>query len=113
MGDTRATVHMSMVHSGFKTTTKGKVKTCFAVDGDAVEMEQLGEWRGRHCVMTEKVQFDNEGNTVILSKVLHIPSLKNNLFSITAEMVRGAERMNRGKVSVLKMSDLNEIGLTI
>ena len=44
-----------------------------------------------------------------LSKVLHIPSLRNNLFSITAETVRGAELTNRGKVSMLKMPDLNEI----
>ena len=46
LGDTGATSHLSMVHSGFKTTTKGKVKTCFAVDGDEVEVDQFGEWKG-------------------------------------------------------------------
>ena len=43
IGDTGASAHMSMMHSRFKTTTKGKVKTCFVVDGDEVEAEQLGE----------------------------------------------------------------------
>ena len=39
LGDTGESTHMTMVHSGFKSLVKGKVKTCFTVDGDAVEME--------------------------------------------------------------------------
>ena len=50
--------HMSMVQSGFKSLAKGKVKTCFVVDGDKVEAEQMGEWKGRHNLITGKGQFD-------------------------------------------------------
>ena len=42
-------------------------------------------------------------------KVLFIPSLRNNLFSLTAETARGSELTNRGNVLVLKMPDLSEI----
>ena len=38
LGDTGESAHMIMVHSGFKSMVKGKVKTCFAVDGDAVKI---------------------------------------------------------------------------
>ena len=44
-----------------------------------------------------------------LSQVLFIPSLRNNLFSLTAEMARGSELMNRGNVLVLKMPNPSEI----
>ena len=88
LGDTGASTHMSMVQSGFRSLTKGKVKTCFVVDGDEVEAEQMGEWKGRHHLTTGKRQFD-KGNIVALSKVLFIPILRNNLFSLTAEMTEG------------------------
>ena len=100
---------MSMVHLGFKSMTKGKVKTCFVVDRDEVETEQFGEWKGRHHVTTGKGQFD-KSNMVNPSKVLHIPTLKNNLFSLTVETASGAELSNPGKLLVLKMPDPNEIG---
>ena len=45
LGDTGASAHMSIVHSGFKTTMKGSVKTFFVVDGDEVEAEQVGDER--------------------------------------------------------------------
>ena len=70
-GDTEASTHMSMVHSGFKTTTKGKVKTCFAVDSDEVEAEEFREWKGRCCAMMGKGQFD-KADTVNLSKVFQL-----------------------------------------
>ena len=58
-----------------------------------------------------KRQFD-KGNTVNLSKVLCIQSLRNKLFRLTTEIARGAELTNQGKVLVLKMPDPNEIVLT-
>ena len=71
------------------------------VDGDKVKADWVGEWKGRHCVTTGKGQFD-EGDTVNLSKVLCIPTLRNNLFSLTAETTKGAELSYQGKVLVLK-----------
>ena len=85
---------MTMVQSGFKSLKKGHVKTCFAVDGDEVEAQQMGEWKGQHHLTTGKGQFDKEG-VVCLSQVLFIPSLRNNLFSLTAEIARGAELSNK------------------
>ena len=108
LGDTGASAHMSWVKSGFKSLAKGNVKMCFVVNGDEVEAEQMGEWKGRHHLTTGKGQFD-KGNIVSLSKVLFIPTLRNNLFILTAEMARGAELTNKGNVSVLKMPDSNEI----
>ena len=58
LGDTGASAHMSMVQSGFRSLKKGKVKTCFAVDGEEVEAEQMGEWKGRCHLTTGKGQFD-------------------------------------------------------
>ena len=87
LGDTGASAHMTMVQSGFKSLKRRQVKTCFAVDGDEVEAQQMGEWKGGHCLTTGKGQFD-KGSVVSLSQVLFIPSLRNNLFSLTAEAAR-------------------------
>ena len=46
LGDTGASAHMTMVQAGFKTLKKGQVKTCFAVDGNEVEAQKIGEWKG-------------------------------------------------------------------
>ena len=66
LGDTGASSHMTMVQAGFKSLKRGQVKTCFAVDGDEVEAQQMGEWKGRHYLMTGKGQFD-KGGVVSLS----------------------------------------------
>ena len=47
LGDTGPSAHMSMVKSGFKSLAKGNVKTCFVVDGDEMEAEQLGGMEGQ------------------------------------------------------------------
>ena len=77
LGDNGESAHTSMVKSRFKSLAKGNVKTCFAVDGDEVEAEQIGEWKGRHHPTIGKGQFD-KGNIVSLSKVLFIPSLQSD-----------------------------------
>ena len=51
---------------------------------------------GREALTTGKEWFD-EGVTVSSSKVLHIPTLRNNLFSLTAETAKGVELTNGGR----------------
>ena len=49
--------------------------------------------------MTGNRQFD-KGGIVKLTEVLHIPGLRNNLFSLIDEIVRGAQLTNRGTILV-------------
>ena len=65
------------------------------------------KWKRRHSITIGKAQFDEE-NIVELTEVLCIPRVWNNLFSLTAEIGRGAQLTNRGKVLVLKFPDHNE-----
>ena len=110
IGDTGASSHMSHVWEGFTRVSEGQAKACFARDGDEAQARVSGDWKGRYHY-TRKGNKYERGTMLNLEDVLWIPDLRNNLFSITKEITRGAKLVNKETTLVLKYPDGEERGL--
>lgn len=93
---------MSNTREGFSEIKKVKNKTKFAIEDDGAEVSEMGTWKDRHYTYAEEQKQLVRENPITLSDVLHVPSLRWNLYSITKGITGGGTLSNEKNIIISK-----------
>ena len=110
IADTGASSHMTFLTKGFTDIQATFMKMNYAVEGQQQEVNFKGHWRGRpYHPDKERNKYFSKGNIIVLENVLKVPELRNNLYSVTQAMKKGAILSNEGEVLILTFPEGNEL----